>query len=73
MDAVGLSSKARILRRVRNVRDSWSLGERRRRAVEGRRRLERFVRLFSDPTVDREIWAAGALTAVDFERLAREG
>ena len=72
MDATGLSGKAKILCRVRNVRDSWSPSERRRRAVKGRRKFKQFVRLIADPIVEGEIWAAGALTSVDFERLARE-
>jgi len=69
----GTSNKVQVSRRARDVRDSWTPHERRRRKMEGRRRSEQFVRLISPPSNDHEIWAAGALTVADFERLSCAG
>jgi hypothetical protein len=69
MNPGSVTSRLQISNRVRDVRDSWSPSERRRRAVQGRTRFEQFVDLISHPGNDSEIWAAGALTAVDLERL----
>jgi len=68
MNAARFSDNALISRRVRDVRDSWTPGERRQRADEGKRRFEQFVQLIDNPGAD-EIWAGGALTAADFERI----
>jgi len=66
----GASKKVQISRRAQGVRASWSPGERLRRKIKGRRRIEQFMRLISRPNNDNEIWAAGALTVADFERLS---
>jgi hypothetical protein len=68
MNPASVSNEVQISRRVRGVRDAWSPHERRRRAIEGRRRFEQFMQLLSNPN-DNEIWAAGALTAADLDRI----
>ena len=47
-----------ILRRVRDLRASWSPNERRRRGMEGRHRFRKFLELMAGE-VDPKSWTGG--------------
>lgn len=59
-----------VSRRVRDVRAGWSPRERCQRAHQGRCQLQEFLTLIAESDAEPEIWAVGALTDTDLQRLA---
>ncbi len=59
-----------VARSVREIRSTWTSTEREHRAKAGQRRREQFVAWLRSSTVVPEVWATGALTAADLQRLA---
>ena len=55
--------------RVEDIRAKWTSRERRRRALAGARRSQRFLSLVNKSDFDGEIWAVGAPSAIDLGRL----
>lgn len=63
------NSKIDLLPGMRKIQAGWSPQERHARAVEGRRRIQEFLRLVDGASADPEIWAVGALADDDLQRL----
>jgi len=61
---------ATILQCVRDIRAAWSPCERHLRAAEGRHRVQNFLDLIAELPSEPEIWAVGAPTASDLNRLS---
>ena len=60
-----------ITSRLRMLHSKWTPQDRRRRAVEGRRKAVSLIRLIKAPQ-EPEIWATGSLMEIDLQRLERE-
>lgn len=60
-----------ITSRLGMLHSKWTPQERRRRAMEGRRKAAHFLRMIRVPQ-EPEIWATGSLMAIDLHRLGRE-
>jgi hypothetical protein len=63
------SGKAAIAWRIRNVRELWSSSQHHQRALEGQRQAGELARLIAQAIPEPEIWATGALTTADLQRL----
>jgi hypothetical protein len=61
---------SRIQMRTSEIRASWSPGERRRRAEEGRRRMAQFLSLLGLREAEPAILAVGAPVYEDHRRIA---
>ncbi|MBL8828020.1 MAG: hypothetical protein JNM18_13665 [Planctomycetaceae bacterium] len=59
-----------VAQSVREIRSTWTSTEREHRARAGQRRREQFVAWLQSAAIVPEVWATGALTAADLQRLA---
>ena len=60
-----------VTSRLRVLHSKWTPQDRRRRAVEGRRKAANLLYVIKVPQ-EPEIWATGSLMAIDLHRLERE-
>lgn len=63
------AESAELSQRIREIQKSWTSAQRFQRTVEGHRRSRRFARLIGLLDAEPEIWAGGAISTADFERL----
>lgn len=60
---------AKVDARLREIRAAWSVDTRKRRAEIGRRRAREFMQIMQHAAADPELWAVGAPTWDDLERM----
>ena len=61
-----------VLERLQSIRANWTYAERRRRALAGRRRSQRFLSLVNESDQESEIWAVNAPSEIDAGRMANQ-
>ena len=67
--AIRKAENIKLPQRIREVQKSWTPAQRHRRTVEAHRRSRQLAILIGLLDAEPEIWAGGAISTADFERL----